>query len=88
MTQAERRLTEVRQQLADTGIDAEHEDRLSMAFREFTPVWNTLSPREQARVVRLLVERVTYDRETSKVALTFRASGLQEIGERLSVRGA
>ena len=59
-----------------------------MALREFAPVWNTLSPREQARVVRLLVERVTYDRETSKVALTFRASGLQEIGERLSVRGA
>jgi len=88
LTKAERRLTEVRQELAATGIDAEHEDQLSVAFREFTPVWNTLSPREQARVVRLLVERVTYDRETSKVALTFRASGLREIGERLSVRGA
>jgi site-specific DNA recombinase len=38
--------------------------------------WEQLAPAEQADVIRRLVERVAYDGEEGKVAITFRPAGL------------
>ena len=46
----------------------------------FDPVWGTLSPREQARVLHLLIERVGYDGEKERVAITFRPGGIKALG--------
>ena len=46
------------------------------ALGTFDEVWANLTPREQARVVRLLVSRVDYDGERGSVAITFRDVGL------------
>ena len=53
------------------------------ALAALDPVWETLAPKEQARIVRLLVERVEYDGEKGKVTMTFRPSGLRALGEDL-----
>jgi site-specific DNA recombinase len=43
-----------------------------------------MTPDEQARVVRLLVERVDYDGQHGKAAITFQPLGLKTLaGERL-----
>jgi site-specific DNA recombinase len=51
------------------------------ALAAFDPVWEQLSPKEQARVVRLLVERVVYDGAAGSVAVTFRPSGLKALAQ-------
>ncbi len=45
----------------------------------FDPVWETLTPREQARVIRLLVQRVDYDGEKGTVSVTFHPAGIKTL---------
>ena len=57
----ERRGTEIGAELAelnDRRIDAEE---LRVALAQFDPAWNTLSPREQERLHKLLLERIADD---------------------------
>ena len=48
----------------------------------FVPVWENLSPREQGRIIHLLVERVAYDAEHEPVAITFRSTGVRALAEK------
>ncbi len=48
----------------------------AMTLRRFDPVWEALGPREQARVVQLLVERVVHDGVQESIAVTFRPSAI------------
>jgi site-specific DNA recombinase len=41
----------------------------------FDPVWETLTLREQGRVLRLLIQRVDYDGDKGTVAVTFHPAG-------------
>ncbi|MGB0716813.1 MAG: recombinase family protein, partial [Phycisphaerae bacterium] len=50
------------------------------ALAEFTQVWECLTPKEQARVMQLLIQRVDYDGANGKVAVTFHASGIRALG--------
>jgi site-specific DNA recombinase len=52
----------------------------------FDPVWGTLTPQEQARVVQLLVERVDYDSSQGKVAITYQLAGIQTQADELARR--
>ena len=47
----------------------------------FEPVWTALTPREQARVLHLLVERVDYDGRDGTLAVTFRPTGIKSLSE-------
>jgi len=64
-------------------LEKEHIDEtdLASAFADFDGVWNALSPREQAKVLKLLVARVEYDAAESTVAVTFHPSGIKALGE-------
>ena len=53
---------------------------------EFAPLWEELFPAEQARIVRLLVERVDVDQDHIEVRL--RAEGLQTLVEQLRTTDA
>jgi site-specific DNA recombinase len=77
--QAEQRLTTVREQVANISADLIDEDDVAAALASFDPVWETLSPREQARVVRLLVERAEYDGQKQTVSVTFRPGGIKAL---------
>jgi len=46
-------------------------------------VWETLSPREQVRVIRLLVQRVDYDGEKGTVSVTFHPAGIKTLADEL-----
>ena len=45
----------------------------------FDDLWAALAPREQVRVIQLLVERVVYDGAASTVSVTFRPSGIRAL---------
>ncbi len=78
---AEARLAEIARQEATVAADRGTNDELVAALSRFDPVWETLSPREQARIVHLLVEQVAYDGAKGTVAVTFRPGGIRALTE-------
>jgi site-specific DNA recombinase len=84
LAQVEQRLARLRGQM-----EAWQQERLDQASAQealagLVPAWETMTPDEQARVVRLLVERVDYDGSQGKASITFRPSGLKTLaGEML-----
>jgi site-specific DNA recombinase len=80
---AERRLARVREQQQAIGRGIVREDEAALALSRFDPVWQALSPREQARVLNLLVERVEYDGGSGKVAVTFHPAGIRALSDEL-----
>jgi site-specific DNA recombinase len=78
----EQRLTRLRAQM-----EAWQQERLDQAATEaladLVPAWPTMSPPEQARVVRLLVSRVDYDGKNGKASITFQPLGLKTLAGEL-----
>jgi site-specific DNA recombinase len=60
------------------------EDQAALALSVFDPVWQALTPKEQAQVVQLLVERVAYDGAQGKVAITFHPTGIRTLADELA----
>jgi site-specific DNA recombinase len=73
----EQRMTELRERAMTLGREIVDEREVARSLSAFDPMWETLSPKEQARVVRLLVKRVDYDGVTGMVGVTFHPSGLR-----------
>jgi len=59
---------------------------VTAALADFHVVWDCLAPREQARVVELLVEQVVYDHERGTVAVAFREAGIKTLAAQLAAR--
>jgi len=78
---AERRLSELRDQVERARRGMVTKAEVDSALEAFTPLWDALSPREQARVLRLLIQRVDYDGANGKVAVTFHANGIRTLGQ-------
>lgn len=78
---AETRLAEVRNQIGQSEKERLGESDVEAAFADFDNVWNALSPREQAKIVSLLVARVEFDANDSTVAVTFHPSGIKALAE-------
>jgi site-specific DNA recombinase len=83
---AERRATEIRGQVIALSRSIVDENDVAKSLAMFDPVWDSLTPREQTRVVQLLVERVDYDGATGKVSITFHASGIKTLVDELAHR--
>ncbi len=81
LREAEQRMTEVhgRAKRARRGLVSKAE--VDSALKAFTPVWDALSPREQAHALQLLIQRVDYDGVDGKVAITFHANGMRAFEE-------
>jgi site-specific DNA recombinase len=82
--QVEGRVKRVRQQILEAQKGLLDEDEAADALALFDPVWQEMSPREQARVVALLVEEVVYDGVRGKVTITFHPSGIKTLAEELA----
>ena len=52
----------------------------------FDPIWETLTPGEQARVIELLVEKVEYDGRDGQVTVTFHPTGIKALADELAER--
>ena len=77
----EQRLTAVRGQITSLTGQRIDEHEVIAALSSFDPIWNALSPREQAQMIRLLVERVDYDGPNGTVAITFRPNGIKAFAQ-------
>jgi site-specific DNA recombinase len=86
--QAESRLCRLKEETGALRRGRLDEADLALALSAFDPVWGTLTPREQARLVQLLVERVDYDGSQGKVAITFQPTGIQTLADELTQRQA
>jgi len=82
----EQRALEVRQEMAALERERVDESELAAALSQFDPVWDSLAPREQARVVQLLVERVAYDGRDGQISVTFRPTGIKTLAAELANR--
>lgn len=50
-------------------------------FADFDNVWGALSPREQIRMLRLLISRVDYDAADSGIEVTFHPTGIRSLAD-------
>jgi site-specific DNA recombinase len=85
---AEQRATEVREQAISLSREIVDQRKVAKAMAIFDPVWDSLTPREQARVVQLLVERVDYDGAVGKVSITFHPNGIKTLADELADRNS
>ena len=60
------------------------EEDLKKALSLFDPVWEQLFPKEQARILRLLIERIDYHGSEGTLEITFRDVGIKTLKEELA----
>jgi site-specific DNA recombinase len=80
----EGRVQKIREQIRDVRDQLLDEDEAALALSVFEPVWEALTPGEQARVVGLLVERVDYDGAQGQVSITFHSTGIKTLARQLA----
>jgi site-specific DNA recombinase len=68
---AEARAGELRDAIAAINERLVTREQVEASTLEFEPLWQSLSPRERARLLRLLVKRVEFDGAKGEVAITF-----------------
>lgn len=83
---AERHVTEIDNELESLAGGLVDEAEVVAALADFDAVWNCLTPREQSRLVELLVEEVRYDGHGGKIAITFRECGIRTLAWELTHR--
>jgi site-specific DNA recombinase len=81
---AERRITELDDELATHDARLLDEAEVATALADFDAVWDCLAPREQARVIELLVERVNFDGKAGKLSITFHECGIRTLASELA----
>jgi site-specific DNA recombinase len=77
-------LAQIHRQARSADEAAFDERALTAALASFDPVWAALAPREQERVVRLLIERVDYDGAKGTVRIAFHDAGIRTLAEELA----
>jgi site-specific DNA recombinase len=65
-------------------IDDRHKARLTeddvrAAFADFDRLWDTLTPREQAKIIALLVARIEFDPTASAISVTFHPTAIRTL---------
>jgi site-specific DNA recombinase len=84
LAHVEQRLTRLRGQMEAWQQERLDQAAAAQALSGLVPAWETMTPDEQSRVVRLLVSRVDYDGQQGKASLTFQPLGLKTLaGEML-----
>jgi len=78
---AEGCLTAINEQIAALRRQVIDEGDLKATLSQFDPIWESLTPKERASVIRLLVARVGYDGEAERVSVTFSPAGVKLLSE-------
>jgi site-specific DNA recombinase len=81
---AERRRVGVREQMQEIRRQMIDEEEARQALAAFDPVWASLTPLEQGRLVGLLVQQVNYDGGTGKVSITFHPTSIRALADELT----
>lgn len=87
----EARMAETAEELAFLQATTIDRRDLTRSLAVFDDIWACLLPREQERVVGLLIDRVDFDGERETVAITFKPTGIRtlaaEVAEAQGVQG-
>jgi site-specific DNA recombinase len=78
---AEDRARVLRREVGEADAAEITKAEVDAALGEFDGVWSRLSPKEQAKLMRMLVQRVDYDATKGSVSITFHPLGLRSIGQ-------
>jgi site-specific DNA recombinase len=83
LAQVEQRLARLRGQMEASQQERLDQAAATEALAGLLPAWQTMTPHEQARVVRLLVAQVDYDGQQGKASITFQPLGLKTLAGEL-----
>ncbi|MBU0756082.1 MAG: hypothetical protein KJ645_13145, partial [Planctomycetes bacterium] len=81
LKESEKRLEEAKATLDGLQTAKIDEKTIQAAIGSFVPVWEHLFPAERERIIRLLIEEVTYNASTGEVEITFRPNGIQALSQ-------
>jgi site-specific DNA recombinase len=73
----EYRSREILRELRSLDGESVDEADLRVVLAQFEPVWEFLNSREQARIIRTLIEHVDYSGKTNRVTVSFRSRGVR-----------
>jgi site-specific DNA recombinase len=79
ITAAQHRTSELAAEITTLEAATIYEADVEKALAAFDPLWHTLTNREQARAMELLLKEVAYDGRSGKVLITFHAGGIQAL---------
>jgi len=85
---AEKRATEVREQILALSRELVNAREVGEACSLFDPLWETLTAREQARILHLLIEHIDYDGPNGTVSITFHPTGIKTLADKLAAEEA
>ncbi|MGE3779011.1 MAG: recombinase family protein [Pirellulaceae bacterium] len=81
IARVEGRLTELRTKIEGASVERLNMSDVDAAFVDFDNVWNTLSPREQADVLSLLIASVEFDSESGTISVSFHNAGIKSLAQ-------
>lgn len=79
ITEAERRLSELARAITDLEADTVSPAEAQATFADFEGLWESLIPREQDRLLKLLLTSVDYDGDAGTVSVTFRPTSIRSL---------
>ncbi len=82
------RLRELDARIAELERETITRAEAEAAFADFDGLWASLSPREQARVLNLLITTVEYDAKAGSVSVTFRPTSIGALARRRKEQAA
>ncbi len=77
---ADCRLIEMDGELSTLTKDSIDESEVVQVLADFNQLWESMQPREQARAIELLIERVTFDGRAGNLSITYRPTGIRTLG--------
>ena len=75
----ESRQREVEQQVAELARLRVDEAEVGKALQSFTPIWDVLHVQERERILRLLIDSISYDGRSADLSIAFRLNGLDTL---------
>jgi site-specific DNA recombinase len=75
LAEADKRAQNTRGELAALDLGSVDADEIRRRLEDLAPVWEELFPKERARVLALLIERIVFEPVNGEVAITFRTGG-------------
>ena len=79
LRKAELRHSEVCEKIQALTAIALTQNDVIQALASFEPLWESLTVREQTRIVQLIIKQIDYDGSTGRVTITFHREGIKSI---------
>jgi hypothetical protein len=83
----ERRMAELRDELAVIERETVSPDEVQRAIALFEPIWDMLFPRERSRILHLLLESAIYDGIKGELELQFYPLGISRLAAEAAMVG-